>query len=49
MVDQFLINKIVKEYQNKIYHLALGICRNESDAEDIVQNVFIRYYANCHF
>ncbi|MBP7217212.1 MAG: sigma-70 family RNA polymerase sigma factor [Candidatus Omnitrophica bacterium] len=33
---------IIKEYQNKIYRLALSISRNEKDAEDILQNTLIK-------
>ena len=40
--EQFPTGLILKEYQNKIYRLALSISRNEKDAEDIAQNTFIK-------
>nr|HPL82859.1 sigma-70 family RNA polymerase sigma factor [Candidatus Omnitrophota bacterium] len=40
--EQFPAGKVLEEYQNKIYHLALSISRNEKDAEDIVQNTFVK-------
>ena len=42
MPEQPSVTAILKEYQNKIYRLALSISHNEKDAEDIVQNAFIK-------
>ncbi len=36
--------EIVKEYKEKVYGLALGITREPADAEDIVQDTFVRAY-----
>jgi len=41
-----LTEKEIKNYQNKIYRLALSISRNEKDAEDITQNTFIKVMLN---
>lgn len=37
------IDSLYAEYSNMIYRLALVRTRNTSDAEDIVQDVFLRY------
>ena len=34
--------KIVNTYGNTVYRIAYGYCRHTSDAEDVVQNVFIK-------
>lgn len=36
------IEGIFKKYKDKIYRLALSISHNEKDAEDILQNTFLR-------
>ena len=40
------IDSIYAEYSDMIYRLALVRTRNNSDAEDIVQEVFLRYLKN---
>lgn len=40
------IEKIFKEYKDKVYRLAISIVRNEKDAEDIMQNTFIKVMDN---
>jgi RNA polymerase sigma-70 factor (ECF subfamily) len=42
MATPYDFEQIFKEYHNKIYRLALSITHNEKDAEDIVQNTFIK-------
>lgn len=42
----FNIETVFKEYKNKIYRLALGITRNELDAEDAIQNTFLKIINN---
>ena len=37
---------IYEKYKNNIYHLALSYTKNQYDAEDIVQNVFIKLHKN---
>ena len=34
--------KIVSEYGNTIFRIAFSYCKNKGDAEDIVQNVFLK-------
>lgn len=40
------IAEIFEKYKNRMYRLALSIARNEKDAEDIVQNAFIKIIKN---
>ena len=42
MEDKF--KEIYDLYKNNIYRLALSYTKNYIDSEDIVQNVFIKYY-----
>lgn len=46
MNTPFDINLIFKNYKDKIYRLALGLSRNDKDAEDIVQNTFLKITKN---
>jgi len=39
-------NNIIREYQDKIYRLVFSLVRNESAADEIVQNTFILAYKN---
>jgi RNA polymerase sigma-70 factor (ECF subfamily) len=50
MEDEFDPNKIVDEYANTIFYIALGYVKNSYDAEDIVQEVLLKYikYINTH-
>lgn len=34
---------IIKEYDSMLYHISLGYLRNKEDAEDVVQEVFLKY------
>jgi len=40
---------VYKDYGNKVYRLALSITRNERDAEDVAQNVFIKVFKNLKY
>lgn len=40
------IADIFQKYRNKIYWLAVSLTRNEKDAEDILQNVFLKIMSN---
>lgn len=40
------VEEIFKEYKDKVYRLAISIVRNEKDAEDIMQNTFIKIMDN---
>ncbi|MDO5293698.1 MAG: sigma-70 family RNA polymerase sigma factor [bacterium] len=37
------IHRLVKRNKNNVYRLALMYCKNKSDADDIFQEVFLRY------
>jgi RNA polymerase sigma-70 factor, ECF subfamily len=39
--DEEAFNEVVNRYGDKIYRIALGITHNPSDAEDVLQEVFI--------
>lgn len=40
------INDVLTKYSNMVYRLALSRTKNKSDAEDILQEVFIKYMKN---
>lgn len=40
---------VYRDFGNKVYRLALSITRNERDAEDVAQNVFIKVLKNLKF
>ncbi len=42
--DQQAFSKLVTQYERKIYRLALNITRNEEDAEDVLQDAFLKAY-----
>lgn len=44
MNDQF--EKAYEEYKNYVFRLALSYTKNINDSEDILQNVFFKYYRN---
>ncbi|MFA5157025.1 MAG: sigma-70 family RNA polymerase sigma factor [Candidatus Omnitrophota bacterium] len=46
MKPRIKIEEIFKNYKNKIYGLALSITRNQTDAEDVVQSVFVKIIDN---
>ncbi len=48
MAEGYSIKSIINEYRNRIYRLALSISRNEKDAEDILQNTFIKIIRKLH-
>lgn len=44
------LENVVKAYSNMVYRLAFSQTRNKSDADDIYQEVFLRYIRkNAHF
>ena len=42
------IGKIYKENAKYVFNIAVGMLRNRDDAEDVVQNVFIKLSENLH-
>ncbi len=42
--DQRAFKELVNKYQNKIFMIAYGILKNEDDAYDAVQEVFLKVY-----
>ena len=38
------VDVLAERYQNNIYSAAFNICRNPQDAEDVVQETFLKYY-----
>lgn len=44
--SQEAFNELVEQYSKKLYYLCLKMLQNEKDAEDTVQNVFLKAYLN---
>ena len=44
--DKIAFNILVENYQKKIYHLARRIVMNHEDADEVVQETFIKAYIN---
>ena len=42
--DQQAFGELVRKYERKIYRLAMNITRNEEDAEDVLQEAFLKAY-----
>ena len=40
------LTEVVDKYGNMVYRLAISYLKNTHDAQDIVQEVFIKYYNN---
>ena len=41
-MDAFKFNAIADEYIDVVYRVSLSYCKNKSDAEDVVQNTFVK-------
>ena len=48
MAKRYPVEATINEYSKRIYWLALGISRNKSDAEDILQNTLIKIIRKLH-
>lgn len=46
LANSLTIEEIFTKYKDKVYRLALSITRNEKDAEDIMQNTFLKITKN---
>lgn len=44
--DQRAFAELVEMYQDKLYHMAYRMLYNRQEAEDVVQEVFLRVYRN---
>ena len=44
--DRHAFRQLVDLYQQKIYHLAYRMLGNIQEAEDVVQDTFLRVYTN---
>lgn len=38
------VQELMNMYKNNVYVAAFSICKNASDAEDVVQDTFLKYY-----
>ena len=38
------VQELMDRYKNNVYAAAFSICKNASDAEDVVQDTFLQYY-----
>ncbi len=38
--DQLAFEELVTKYETKVFHLAMRFCRNDEDAEEVLQDVF---------
>lgn len=47
-MQQEQLKKIVFQYKDHIYRLALSIMKNQAEAEDVLQDVFIRCWEKRH-
>ena len=43
--DQNAFTELVNRYERKIYRLAKNITQNDEDAEDVLQDAFLKAYA----
>lgn len=41
-MDAFKFNAIADKYIDVVYRVSLSYCKNKSDAEDVVQNTFVK-------
>ncbi|MDO4942633.1 MAG: sigma-70 family RNA polymerase sigma factor [Lachnospiraceae bacterium] len=38
------VEELIECYKNNLYAVAFNVCKNQMDAEDVVQDAFIQYY-----
>ena len=38
------VQELIERYQKNLYAAAFNICKNQMDAEDVVQETFVQYY-----
>ena len=49
MPNPYNLESIFKKYKDKVYRLGLSITRNERDAEDVLQNTFLKAIGNLRY
>ena len=42
------VQELIERYQNNLYAIAFNICKNQADAEDVVQDTLIEAKAYMH-
>lgn len=40
------LQELIECYQGSLYAVAFSVCRNQMDAEDVVQETFVQYYTS---
>ena len=40
------VQELIRCYQNSLYAAAFSVCKNQMDAEDVVQEAFVQYYTS---
>lgn len=38
------VQNLIEQYQDNLYAVAFNVCKNQEDAEDVVQDAFLQYY-----
>ena len=38
------VQELMDRYRNNVYAAAFSICKNQADADDVVQDTFLQYY-----
>ena len=38
------MDEVIEKYKDMVYRIAFSYCRNRSDADDVFQEVFLRYF-----
>lgn len=46
--DELAFRKLVEEYQDKVYNTCLGFVKNEEEADDLSQEVFVEVFSSVH-
>lgn len=44
--ETFLFEMIMRRYNRRLFRVAKGILKNESEVEDVIQDAYVRAYAN---
>ena len=46
--DKEMFEKIMNSVKDQLFHIALAIAKNRQDAEDALQETFLKAYMNMH-